>query len=222
MSAGFSIAPTPTSPHASFFATGMTTTAPYCLTLSSFSAVTGCCHIAVFMAGASTHGWEKSHARSTHERRESAMPKAIFARVLAERGATTIASAHFRSSMWSTSSPTCLNLSHSSLSPSTSTPSSSNSGLDTKWREGAVATTLTSPTCLSSVTISFAFTLATLPDNPSRILFFLSIPLLAPPCCDVSHLHYSTLLCCCLTRLTAHYLPTSHLCLHTPKWREQR
>lgn len=66
-----------------------------------------------------------------------------FASVFAERGAISIASAHFRSSMWSTLSPILLQLDHSSSSVYSFTPAG-RAFWSIKCKEGFVATALTS------------------------------------------------------------------------------
>jgi len=76
--------------------------------------VKGLVHMCVFMAGATRSGFWKSQARTMHVRRLSQTPAASLARVLAERGAITRTSAQFRSSMWSTVSPSLLHFLHSS------------------------------------------------------------------------------------------------------------
>ena len=85
-------------------------------------AVLGCSHMMVFMAGASTKGFSGSQARKKLVAKLSQSPRAIFAKVFAEHGATTARSAHFRSSIWTTrSEDTSSYPSHSSRSRSTCT-----------------------------------------------------------------------------------------------------
>ena len=67
-------------------------------------AVSGCSHISVFIAGASTTGRAGSQARQTQVRQVSARPFASFASVLASSGATSNSSAQRRRSMCSTGS----------------------------------------------------------------------------------------------------------------------
>ena len=69
------IAPTPTSPHANALAIGGTTTAPRSsASTASWRRVSGCSHMAVFMAGATMRGLPQSHARSTDVTRLSHRP----------------------------------------------------------------------------------------------------------------------------------------------------
>ena len=69
---------------------------------------------------------------------------ANLARLLAEAGATTPTSAHRRSSMCSTGSPTRRHALHSSSSPRTGLAWSGSSSSEKKRRAGSVATTRTS------------------------------------------------------------------------------
>mmetsp|Transcript_32436 Transcript_32436/g.100336 ORF Transcript_32436/g.100336 Transcript_32436/m.100336 type:complete len:222 (+) Transcript_32436:99-764(+) len=126
MSLGAAIAPVPTSPQASTLDTGGTTATRVgakARMRASCGAVSGCSHMAVFMAGATTHGFASHcHARRTQVTRLSHIPWTTFASVFAERGATTTTSAHERRSMCNTGSPTARHC-HSSASRCTGTSS---------------------------------------------------------------------------------------------------
>ena len=127
------IAPSPESPHASFFSTGLNTSiqpSPFSPMPHSSSRificflVTGCFHIAVFIAGATTIRFfllpsispVVSQALTTDNRRLSAKPKVILAKELADRGAITSKSAHLRNSICNIFPPLIHGLSHSSSS----------------------------------------------------------------------------------------------------------
>lgn len=99
-----SIAPIPVSPHANVFETGGMMCIPKERSRLRCSAVTGWSHIHVFMAGASTSGFESAwfdngHARAMQVSRLSDKPLASFANVFADVGAISRRSAHFRNCM---------------------------------------------------------------------------------------------------------------------------
>mmetsp|Transcript_16486 Transcript_16486/g.49365 ORF Transcript_16486/g.49365 Transcript_16486/m.49365 type:complete len:200 (-) Transcript_16486:466-1065(-) len=167
MDRGADMAPTPVSPQASFFSTGAMVVAPsWTNTLRCF-AVKGLSHMNVFIAGATSSGRLKSQARTTLSSRLSHRPPAIFARLLADRGAMRNRSAHRLSSMCSTGSPTSFQFLHSSSLPRTGTSGGSISRSCRKWLAGPVDTTRTSENSDSSLTISGTFTAATLPVAPT-------------------------------------------------------
>mmetsp|Transcript_1375 Transcript_1375/g.2467 ORF Transcript_1375/g.2467 Transcript_1375/m.2467 type:complete len:233 (-) Transcript_1375:420-1118(-) len=86
------MAPTPTSPHASFLTFGLTCekSANHPSILSSPSSVAGCSHMSVFIAAATTQGRSFTfQARTAQLRVSSARPEEYFARELAERGASS-------------------------------------------------------------------------------------------------------------------------------------
>lgn len=126
-------APFPISPQASFFSWGSTILIPLRLSLwtfqkpriiSSCCIVNGCCHIAVFIAGANKSGLPgrvpcpKSHARTTQDIVSSQNPWASLARVWADKGAISIRSAQSRRSMCRTGSPSSFHPFHSSSATS--------------------------------------------------------------------------------------------------------
>mmetsp|Transcript_560 Transcript_560/g.1242 ORF Transcript_560/g.1242 Transcript_560/m.1242 type:complete len:213 (+) Transcript_560:406-1044(+) len=119
------------------------------------------------MAGATTSGLAKSHARMMLVRRLSQRPLLILASVLALSGATIMRSAHFRRSMCTTGSPFLRHVLHSSSSLSTVKPFLSRAEASRKPSEDCVATTLTSAKSASISAISTALMVATLPVTPS-------------------------------------------------------
>mmetsp|Transcript_10379 Transcript_10379/g.28311 ORF Transcript_10379/g.28311 Transcript_10379/m.28311 type:complete len:223 (+) Transcript_10379:1265-1933(+) len=172
MVAGSAMAPTPTSPHASFFSIGgiMFSYDPIrsAHNFSCFS-VSGLAHISVFIAGARIRGREWSQARTMLVSRLSQMPFDTFASVLADRGAMRNAAAHFRSSMCSTASPTPFQEAHSSRSRKT-TAGSKPSMVSRKFSADSVATTRTLYRSLRASYRIFALMAATLPVTPSSTL----------------------------------------------------
>lgn len=119
--AGVSIAPSPVSPHISFFAMHSISMWPQLLSTLMCWLVIGCSHMRVFMAGQKNNGLSKFHARVVHNSRLSHIPPAILANVFASNGAISITSAHLHKSMCRTGSSRFCHKFHSSASVNTVT-----------------------------------------------------------------------------------------------------
>ena len=97
--------PRPLSPEASAPVSGSITETPRPRSVATLAATAGCCHMPPSMAGTIRTG--QRAARSSVDRKSSAMPCAAFASTFAVAGATTMAAARSASATCSTASGLC-------------------------------------------------------------------------------------------------------------------